>query len=137
MQKSIRKAAKSLWNMTPILLSILMAIGIFNTLMTKEVYAKVFGHGTWLDSVIGAAVGSISGGAPVSSYILGGEFLNNGVSLTAVTAFIVAWVSVGLIQFPLEARALGTRFALWRNLTAFALAIVVAAVTGMLMGLQP
>jgi hypothetical protein len=51
------------------------------------------------------------------------------VSLFAVVAFIVAWVTVGVVQFPAEAAILGRRFAAARNLLAFMLAMVVSIAT--------
>lgn len=135
MKQAIIKSAKSIWQIIPMLLSILLLIGIINSFLTKSVYEKIFGHGTFFDSIIGAIFGSISGGSPVNSYVLGGEFLKSGVSLTAVTAFIVAWVSVGIIQLPFEGKVLGFRFAVWRNITAFILAIIVAVLTNLFMNL--
>jgi uncharacterized membrane protein YraQ (UPF0718 family) len=82
-----------------------------------------------LDALIGASVGSISTGHPVTSYIFGGELLNKGVSLVAVTAFLVSWVTVGSIQLPAEALMLGWRFALLRNLICFAFSILIAVLT--------
>ena len=81
------------------------------------------------DTLIGTLIGSISAGNPITSYIIGGELLNKGVSLFAVTAFIVAWVTVGIIQYPAEADMLGKRFAILRNVFSFMLAILVAIVT--------
>lgn len=129
MKNSIKKSAKALFNMVPILISILLLIGLLDSFLSKNVYEKVFGHGTFLDSIIGGLFGSISAGAPVNSYILGGEFLKNGVGLTAVTAFIVTWVSVGVIQLPIEGKILGMKFAVIRNISAFVLAIFVALIT--------
>lgn len=133
MKEAIIKSAKSLWQATPIILGILLLIGLINSFLTKSAYEKIFGHGSVIDSFIGAFFGSISGGAPVNSYILGGEFLQNGVSLTAVTAFIVTWVSVGFIQMPMESKILGMKFAVWRNISAFVLAIFTAVITNLLM----
>ncbi len=61
--------------------------------------------------------------------------LQAGVSLVAVTAFLVAWVTVGLVQFPAEAILLGRRFALRRNLLSFFFSILVALATVALLGL--
>jgi DNA-binding response OmpR family regulator len=47
---------------------------------------------------------------------LGGELLAKGISLVAVTALLVSWVTVGSVQLPAEALMLGSRFALYRNL---------------------
>ena len=41
--------------------------------------------------------------------------LEGGVSLLAVTAFILTWVTVGVAMLPLEAKFLGKRFAVARN----------------------
>ena len=78
---------------------------------------------------MGSMIGSISTGNPITSYIIGGELLKEGVSLFAVTAFIAAWVTVGVIQLPAEAAILGKRFALTRNALSFIFAILVALAT--------
>ena len=83
---------------------------------------------------IGSFIGSISAGNPITSYIFGGELLSQGISLLAVTAFIVAWVTVGFIQLPAESIILGRKFAILRNLSAFVLAIVVAVITVLILG---
>ena len=44
------------------------------------------------------------------SYLMGGKLVEENVSLMAVTSFIVAWVTVGIIQIPAEASILGQRF---------------------------
>ena len=79
--------------------------------------------------MIGALLGSVSAGNPITSYILAGEFLKQGVSLLAVTAFILAWVTVGLIQLPAESLMLGKKFAVARNTVSFVTAIAVAILT--------
>jgi len=60
--------------------------------------------------------------------------LSQGVGLIAVTAFIVSWVTVGIIQLPAESAILGKRFALLRNLTAFVFSIIVAIITVLILG---
>jgi hypothetical protein len=55
--------------------------------------------------------------------------LKQGVSLFAVTALIITWVTVGLVQLPAEMAALGRRFALVRNAICFILAVPIALMT--------
>ena len=100
-----------------------------------EAVAAWFGHSDFLDALVGAVAGSISAGHPVSSYVLGGELLDKGVSLVAVTAFLVSWVSVGSIQLPAEAVMLGWRFALLRNLVCFLSSILIAVLTVATLGM--
>ena len=87
-----------------------------------------------MDSFIGSAVGSILAGNPITSYIIGGELLVQGISLTAVTAFIVAWGTVGIVQLPAESMLLGKRLAITRNIAAFVFSVIVAIITTAIMG---
>ena len=82
-----------------------------------------------LDILCGAGFGSILAGNPINSYVIGGELLEHGVSLFAVTAFIIAWVTVGLVQLPAEMSALGKKFALIRNVLSFVLSIAISIFT--------
>jgi len=65
-----------------------------------------------LDTLLGTGLGSILAGNPLNSYVTGGEMLEKGVSLFAVTAFITVkpfllpvmisyfgWVYVLLLTF--------------------------------------
>lgn len=82
-----------------------------------------------IDPLVGAFAGSISFGIPITSYIAGGELLHGGVSLIAVTAFIMTWTTVGLMMIPLEASFLGKRFSIVRNSLNFIFAMIVAIAT--------
>lgn len=128
-----KKTRNALLQTLPILAGVLILISLSIAAIPKEWYAKAF-RGTLLDPVIGAAAGSVAAGNPISSYVIGGELLGEGVSLLAVTAFLLAWVSVGLIQLPAESALLGRRFALARNMVSFLFAIIIAAATVMTLG---
>ena len=82
-----------------------------------------------MDILKGSIAGSILAGNPMTSYILGGELFNQGVSLVAVTAFLVSWVTVGTIQFPVESSIFGKKFAIVRNIISFIFSIIVAIIT--------
>ena len=132
--KAVLKSAKALWKSLPLILGTILLISLISILTPKSFYTSVFSKNIFLDSFIGSLIGSISAGNPVTSYIFGGEMLNQGVSLLAVTAFLVAWVTVGVIQLPAESAILGKKFALLRNITAFILSIVVAIITILILG---
>jgi uncharacterized membrane protein YraQ (UPF0718 family) len=55
--------------------------------------------------------------------------LKENVSLIAITSFLVAWVTVGIIQFPAEVTLLGRRFACVRNILSYILAILISIAT--------
>jgi len=52
--------------------------------------------------------------------------IGGGVGLIAVTALLVSWVTVGIVQLPAESLMLGGRFAVYRNLVCFGIAVIVA-----------
>lgn len=123
---SFRNAARSLWNLTPLLIGTLLLVALATTAIPKKAYAQVFTNNILVDSFIGSFIGSVSAGNPVISYLIGGEMLDNGVGLIAVTAFMITWTTVGVIQFPAESGILGKRFAVIRNIMAFVFAIISA-----------
>ena len=133
LKESAKKTFKSLYKILPLILGMILIISLISTLIPKSFYSTIFRNNALFDSIIGSVIGSISTGPPITSYILGGEFLKEGVSLIAVTAFMVAWVTVGIIQFPAESIILGLKFAIIRNITSFIFSVVVAIITIMLL----
>ncbi|MBA7679520.1 hypothetical protein ES703_87817 [subsurface metagenome] len=129
LKQAISKAGKNLWKMFPIILGTILLVSLISTLIPQSFYSKIFTGNNFFDPFIGSLIGSISAGTPLVSYILGGELLKQGIGLLAVTAFLVAWVTVGIIQLPAEMMILGKKFALLRNLVSFVFAIIVAIIT--------
>jgi len=127
LRSSLLKAWKDIFKMLPLLLGTILLIGL-TSLIPKSYYSLIF-RGNILDILIGSIIGSVSAGNPIMSYILGGEFLKQGVSLLAVTSFLVAWVTVGVIQLPAESMILGKKFAITRNILSFISAIIIAIIT--------
>jgi len=134
-KQSAQKAVKGLWMALPMILGTVLLISLISAIVPKSFYVSVFSRNSILDSFVGSLIGSISAGNPITSYIFGGEMLSQGVGLIAVTAFLVSWVTVGLIQLPAESTILGKKFAIWRNIMAFIFSIIVAIITVFLLGL--
>lgn len=124
--RSLEKTARTFINLLPIIIGMLLLTSLALTLVPERISAGLFGDSEMLDALIGASFGSIAVGQPVMSYLLGGELLKSGVSLIAVTALIVSWVTVGLVQLPTEVLMLGARFAIVRNVISFFSAIAIA-----------
>ncbi|RLG34062.1 permease [Methanosarcinales archaeon] len=131
MVTSFYKTFRSFTKELPILFGVILLLGLFKTFVTAQMITSVFTGNLSGDTVIGALIGSISAGNAIMSYIIGGELLKDGVSLFAVTAFIIAWVTVGLVQLPAEVAILGKRFAIFRNILSFIFAIFVSIATVM------
>jgi hypothetical protein len=123
---SLKKTLRGFFALLPIVLGMLLVTSLAMSLFSGKITEGLFGHGILADTVIGALIGSIALGHPSASYILGGELLAAGVELGAVTALIVSWVTVGVVQLPAESLLLGRRFAILRNVIAFAAALAIA-----------
>jgi len=119
------KSAQTLKSAFPILIGVLLIINLLSQ-STNKFYSEIFTGNNLVDPFVGALAGSISFGIPITSYIAGGELLSDGVSLVAVTAFMIAWTTVGIAMLPLEASMLGKKFALVRNSVNFVYAVIIA-----------
>ena len=128
-KEAIAKTLNNFKQTIPIIFGVLLLVSIAIVAIPETFYASVFTGNKFIDPLLGALLGSVSAGNPITSYILAGEFLEQGVSMLAVTAFILAWVTVGLIQLPAESLMLGKKFAITRNIVSFVTAIVVAILT--------
>ncbi len=124
--QAVHRSKNQFVNILPILTGVVLLIGLFNAFASKDILASIFSGNMFKDLLSGAFFGSILAGNPINSYVIGGELLNKGVNLFAVTAFIMAWVTVGIIQLPVEIAALGKGFALVRNTISFILSMVIA-----------
>lgn len=128
-EKSANKTLHSFLNVLPIIFGMLLLTSMIVQLFPEQLSSGLFGKNSIIDAFLGASFGGIAAGHPLVSYVLGGELLHSGVSLFAVTALIVSWVTVGVVQLPAEALMLGKRFAIYRNLLCYLFAIVIALLT--------
>ncbi len=129
LKDSLRKTIRTFINVLPIIIGMLLLTSLLITVFPEQISTGLFGNGDIIDTLLGASIGSIAAGHPLASYLLGGELLGGGVSLFAVTALVVTWVTVGIVQLPAEALLLGTRFAVYRNIISFIVAISIAFLT--------
>lgn len=125
-KKSAVSSLKPFYKLLPVMVGVILLISLISTLVPKEIYPRLFGFNNLIDPLIGASLGSILAGNPITSFILGGEFLKLGVSLIAVTAFLTAWVTVGIVQLPAEIYMLGKKFSITRNILSFIFSIIIA-----------
>ncbi len=110
----------------PMLLSVIGLIGLFKVYVTPQMLKTLFNGATLHDMLVGTAVGGISVGQPFLSYIIGGELLDQGASFYGVTAFILSFVTLGVVQLPMELGIFGARFTVVRNLLSLLFAFLVA-----------
>ena len=123
------KTIKTFINIVPVIVGMLLLTSLAITVFPEQISTGLFGNGDIIDTLLGASIGSVAVGHPLASYLLGGELLGGGVGLISVTALVVAWVTVGIVQLPAEALMLGKRFAVYRNIICFIATILISFLT--------
>jgi hypothetical protein len=68
----------------PNILAVVFLSGLFIEFVSIERLANLLGGNLLTDGLLGAAIGSVSIGNPLISYALGGELLDQGLSLATV-----------------------------------------------------
>jgi uncharacterized membrane protein YraQ (UPF0718 family) len=121
-----KSVLKSMKMSMPILVGVLLLVGLATASIPKDFFRKLFTGNMLFDPIKGAILGSVAAGNPLTSYLIGGELLQKGISMAAVIAFILSWVTVGLVQLPAESLMLGRKFAIVRNGISFVMAIIVS-----------
>jgi predicted Fe-Mo cluster-binding NifX family protein len=133
--QSLNSSFRQFIKIMPVLIGVVLIIGLFNEFMPEDLLASIFSGNIVLDTLWGTFMGSILAGNAINSYIIGQELLTRGVSLFAVTALIISWVTIGLVQLPAEMASLGKKFALLRNALSFIMAIPIAIVMGTILNI--
>jgi len=127
--RAIGNSLRQFAALLPVMVGVVLLVGLVNAFVSKAVLASILSGNAALDTFWGACFGSILAGNPINSYIIGGQLLEQGVSLFAVTALMVTWVTVGVVQLPAEMAALGKRFAVLRNAICFVAALPISILT--------
>ncbi len=126
LKTALKNTFKTLYMISPMLLAVIGLIGIFKTFITPEMLHTLFNGSILHDMMLGTGIGAVSVGQPFLSYIIGGELLEEGASFYGVTAFILSFVTLGVIQLPLEFSIFGFRFAVLRNLLSLLFAFLLS-----------
>ena len=124
--QTAKRSAIGFIAMFPMILGVVGLVGLFQAVMTPKLLRSFFTGNIYYDTFIGTFIGAVAAGQAMVSYIIGGELLKDGISIYAVTAFILSWVTLGVVQLLLEIEVLGLRFTIWRNILAFVFTIIVA-----------
>ena len=129
LKEAFNKSLKGFLSMLPMLVAILLLLGIFDVYITKDILLSFFISNNFIDTITGTLLGGVLTGNPMISYILGGELTDAGVSMYAVTAFILSWVTIGLVQLPAEVEIFGLRFTFYRTIFTFITTVLVSLST--------
>ena len=66
MKQSAIKAVRALWKTIPMILGTVLLVSLISVLIPKSFYISVFSKNLIFDSFVGALVGSVSAGTPIT-----------------------------------------------------------------------
>ncbi len=131
---AIGKTRVMMGSMIGEIVAIIFLIGLVLAIIPPEKIKLVLGGEHTLLATIGAAfAGSITLIPAFVAFPLVGSIIKAGASLMPAVAFLTTLTMVGVVTFPLEAKAFGMRFTLYRNGLSFAAAILIALIMGFTM----
>jgi uncharacterized membrane protein YraQ (UPF0718 family) len=132
---AIKKAWKSLENILPQMLAILLLIGMMLALLSPEVIYKYIGSNSgWLGTVIASLIGSITLIPGFVAFPLASALLKSGAGITQISIFISTLMMVGIVTLPVEIKYFGKKAAVIRNVFAYLFSFVVALIIGGILG---
>ncbi len=135
LKKAFKKASISFISITPMLIAVMGLVGLMQVYLTPEILSAFFGHGSLIDTLVGTLAGAVSMGQGMISYVVAEGLMEEGVSNYALSAFILAWVTLGFVQLPAEASIFGLRFTFYRNVLTLISTIIIAYVTVLTVGI--
>jgi len=131
---AMSKGLRQFKSFLPLVTGVVLLLGLFQSFIPEQKLVSLFSGTVLQDSFWGACMGSVLVGNPANSYVIAKSLFSMGVGISGITALMLTWVNVGLIQLPAEAKALGTGFALVRNLAGFIIAVIVSFVISVFAG---
>lgn len=131
---AMKKSKTMMGNMLGQIIAVIFLIGLILTFIPPETIKSVMGSSnTFLSTIIGAIVGSITLIPAFVGFPLVGSLVDAGASIIPAVAFLTTLTMVGVVTFPLEKKEFGTKFALTRNALSFGFAVVIALTMGVIL----
>jgi len=101
----------------PIFLGVLLLIAIVQQYIPLSFLWKI--EQPIVANILANIIWSISAGNPINSYIIATEFWPVAQQWIIIAIFLVARVTVGVVQIPAESYYFGKKYAIVRNILAF------------------
>ena len=126
-KKALLKGWKSIENILPQFLGIILVVGITLAVLKPEMISNIVGNNSGILGVIfSAVIGSIIMMPTFVAFSTGDMLLKSGAGVAQVIALISTLTLIGIITIPLEAKYIGKKATIYRNILAFVFSIIVA-----------
>ena len=131
--RALMIAVRAFWRLLPTILFILLIVALIMGFVKPQWISQWLGHGQKVSNVfIAALMGAILHIPSIVSFPLAASLLQKGASIIAIATFITTLTMIGFVTLPLEIKALGKRFAFWRNGMSLLIAIIIGLLIGVI-----
>lgn len=131
---ALLKGWKSLENILPQFLSILIIIGIMLAALSPSTISRLVGQQSgWLGMLLASLLGSVTLIPGFVAFPLAAALLKNGAGFMQIAVFISTLMMVGVVTLPVEISYFGKKSAYLRNILAYLFSFVVAMVIGVVL----
>ncbi len=129
--ESLKIAGKSFINILPMVLLIIIIISLLLGFIPPEQIAKFIGEQSGIEGILFiGVVGAVTHIPALLSFPIAASLLEEGASVSAVTAFITTLTMIGIVTLPIEIKEIGGKIAILRNGLSFIIAIIIALIMG-------
>lgn len=130
--QALKKAKKSIVNILPELIGIIIIIGVILSLLNPETISVLLGEQSGFLGLLGAAmVGAITLIPGFIAFPLAAMLLENGAGSLPIAGFVSTLMMVGIATLPLEYRYFGRKIAIIRNSLAFGFSFLIAYIVSL------
>ena len=135
-KKALLKAWKSLKNILPMLLGVILLIGLLLSIIDTKLISKIIGGESGFYGVMLASlVGSITLIPGFIAFPTAALLLTGGAGYIQIAAFVQTLMMVGIVTLPIEIKYFNKKVAILRNILSFVLSIGVAYLIGLILKL--
>lgn len=134
-KKALMKAKKSLLNILPQFLGVILFVGVILSIIDTNFISKLIGSESGFIGVcISAIVGSITLIPGFIAFPTADLLIQNGAGYMQIGAFISTLMMVGVATFTVEKEYFGVKTTVVRNTLAFLFSFIVAIIIGKVVG---
>jgi uncharacterized membrane protein YraQ (UPF0718 family) len=131
--EGIKKGMMMFLKILPVLMSVMILVSVILYFVSGETLMKYLGKDAGIGAYIFAAViGAVSIIPSFIAYPLAGVLVKTGVSYGVISVFINTLKMVGMLTIPIEAKFLGYKISILRNLLAFIGALIVGGLMALI-----
>lgn len=128
---AIKKGLSSFENIMPQFFTIIIVIGILLSVIDTDTISKIIGSNSgFLGVLLASIAGSITIMPTFVAFSMSNSLLQSGAGYAQVAALVSTLTMVGVMTFSLEAKYMGTKITLLRNIFAFLFSFIVALFVG-------